>query len=76
LCYGQKQSDIGPGNIKLIIHPLQVYMKKNLSTLKLGRDLGLVATAIGSFVLPRLESKKYRICCVMARSRVISSPGT
>jgi hypothetical protein len=35
-----------------------VFIKKNLSTLKLGRDLGLVATAIGSFVLPRLSQRR------------------
>jgi hypothetical protein len=40
--------------MKWIMHPLEVFIKNNLSTLKLGQGLGLVATAIGSFVLPRL----------------------
>ncbi len=65
LCYGQKQTDIGAPNIKLILHPLEVFIKKNLSTLKLGPGLGLVATAIGLCVLARLVFK-YRMCYVMA----------
>jgi hypothetical protein len=76
VCYGQKQSDIGPGNIKLILHPLEVFIKKNLSTLKLGRDLGLVATELLDRLFYLDWSKKYRICCVMVRSRVILGPAT
>jgi hypothetical protein len=36
----------------LVDHHLEVFIKKNLSTLVLGPGLGLVATAIGSCVLP------------------------
>ena len=75
LCYGQKQTDIGPPNIRLVLHPLEVFIKENLSTLQLGPGLGLVATAFGSCVLPRLV-QKYRNRYLMARSRLILAPLT
>ncbi len=42
-----------------------MFIKKTLSTLRLGPGLGLVATAIGLCVLARLV-KKYIISYVMA----------
>jgi hypothetical protein len=36
--------------MKSIYHPLEVHIKKNISTLLLGQGFGWVAIAIGSFV--------------------------